>query len=379
MAKITLNSLTGTYKMTEKITAFITAFLICHLCYSQNNSLVIVSSTGQPYYLNLDGALVNAKPQSIMKAFDLKLGKHQIELLDGTRTVFFKDSVEFVNVGKYLNKEFTFALVKNNNKFELQYKALSEPSGPITPPIPEKPVEIAPLIDNSIYGNLYRAKANKPIFFDNYSDSIFSCIVSLNEKDIEYGVKLLNRCNDEERRMRYAIEIVKNNCYTVAQLLKLLNTFNTELERLEIAKPAYLHLTDKKNVALLYPAFKYETVISNYKLFIADQENLVKQKKMKCSVPVDDIIFTGIFNKVKTSGYDNEKIVAAKKEMANVCLSQLQVKQLAGIFTHDREKLECLKCAYPILTDKENANLLVDEFQFDDTRQEYLKFVQQQL
>lgn len=347
---------------------------------SQSNTLVIVSCTGQPFYLTVDDRKINVTPQSILKAFDLTFGWHQIEItspINGTNLIL-KDSVLFVNAFKYNNKEFTYALIDDTKTLSLQFKSVSEPSGPTSPPVPDAPKEVAPLVDNSIYGNLYKAKANKPVFFHNYNDLTSTCNINLTEKDINYGVKLLNRCNDEERRLSFVKEIVKNNCYTTAQLLLLLNTFSTELERLDIAKPAYLHVMDKKNIALLYPAFKYETVINNYKSFINDQENLVQQKNMKCILPVEDEKFEVLFSKIKSGGYDNEKIIVAKKELVTVCLSLDQAKNLAQLFTHDREKFECLKCVYPVLTDKEHANTLVLELQFKDTREEFLKFISQQ-
>ena len=47
------------------------------------------------------------------------------------------------------------------------------------------------------------------------------------------------------------------------------------------------------------------------------------------------------------------------------------------LFSHDREKLEFVKYALPILTDKDNKNLLADEFQFSGTKDEFLKYLNQ--
>ena len=62
----------------------------------------------------------------------------------------------------------------------------------------------------------------------------------------------------------------------------------------------------------------------------------------------------------------------------NVCLSSSQVKKLSELISHDREKNELLKSAYYVLTDKENAATLADEFQFTETKDEFLKFISKQ-
>jgi hypothetical protein len=59
----------------------------------------------------------------------------------------------------------------------------------------------------------------------------------------------------------------------------------------------------------------------------------------------------------------------------DVCLSSVQIKKISELYTHDREKLEYMKCALNILTDKENNKNLVDEFQFQGTKDEFLKHI----
>jgi len=344
---------------------------------SQNNSLVIFSASGDPFTLKVDQQVINAVPQSDVKAFDLSLGRHTIEIsmLSLGAPRLLKDSVLFVDEAKYAHKEFTYALVSSGKTLYLQFKSVSELSGPALPPVPEAPKETAPVADNSIYGNLYQAKGNKPVFFQNYDSETSSCKTPLSDKDISYALKLLKSVNDEERQMSYAKSIVLNNCYTTAQLQQLLLTFPAEMDRLEIAKPAYLHLSDRKNTALLNAAFKYQSIIDSYAAFAGEQENLLKQKSLHCSQAIDGAAFGQLQSKVKNSGYEHEKLAALKKALSSVCLSTAQAQELAMLFTHDRERLECLKCAYPVIVDKENAAQLASQFQFTETKQDFLKFI----
>lgn len=377
MAKITLNLVSLIEYMLQKYIWALMSILSSHVVRSQNNSLVIFSASGEPFLLKVDHEAINAIPQSNVKAFDLSLGRHVIEISSSSsgNAILLKDSVVFVNEAKYEHKEFTYALVPSGKALSLQFKSVSEPSGPLLPPVPEAPKQTAPVVDNSIYGNLYQAKNNKPVFFQNYDSETSSCKTSLTDKDISYAVRLLKSANDEERQMSYVKSIVLNNCYTTAQLQQLLLTFPAEMDRLEIAKPAYLHLSDKKNIAQLNPTFKYQSIKDSYAAFAEDQENLLKQKSLHCSQAIEGAAFEQLHSKVKNSGYENEKLIAVKKLLTNTCLSSDQAQKLALLFTHDREKLECLKCAYPVLVDKEHAAQLAEQFQFSETKQDFLKFI----
>ncbi len=369
--------LSGTYKMPQKYILLVITVLSGFILKSQSNSLVIFSTSGNPFLLKVDEASINTMPQSNIKAFDLSIGWHHIEITSTLTTtqLHLKDSILFVNEPKYANKEFTYELTDHAKKVCIKFKSVSELSGPPTPPIPEAPKIAGPVVDNSIYGNLYKAKDNKPVFYLNYITTTSACYTVLTDNDIQYGVKLLNNCNDEDRRTGYLNQIINLNCYTSAQLSLLINCFPAEMDRLTFAKLAYLHISDKKNVTLLYPSFKYQTIKDNYTTFVEEQEGKLKQKDMKCTQPLEDSKFNEFYAKIKNSGYENEKLTAAKKVLISVCLSSLQLKSLTQLFNHDREKSECLKFAYPILTDKENAAALAEEFQFKETKDDFLKFI----
>jgi hypothetical protein len=109
--------------------------------------------------------------------------------------------------------------------------------------------------------------------------------------------------------------------------------------------------------------------------FLKDQENISKQKKMQCKEPITSGKLEEIYNRIKNTAYENEKINLAKKILVDVCLSSVQAKKLSDLITHDREKSELLKSAYYVLTDKENANTLAEEFQFSESKEEFLKFI----
>lgn len=347
------------------------------LAKSQTNSLVIFSEQGQTFYLTLNHEQVNKTAQSNVKIFNLATGWNFIEIkVPGTnKELNLKDSILVNANSKFHDKEFTYVLSEKDEKLQLKFKAVSERSGPETPPVPEAPKETVPLVDNSIYGNLYQAVKNKPVFFDNYDEQTSSCTISLTDKEIKYALNLMLKVNDKETAYRHLNQIIDNNCYTVLQLKEMLDAVYIDMDKLNSAKKAYPHISDKENVNVLMTLFRYPAMKESFASFLKDQENISKQKKLQCKEPISSGKLDEIYGKIKNTPYENEKINLAKKLLVDVCLSSGQVKKLSNLITHDREKNELLKSAYYVLTDKENAATLADEFQFTESKEEFLKFI----
>jgi hypothetical protein len=363
--------------MIRKILGFIFTVISCFQAIAQTNSLVIVSESGNTFLLSVNNKIINQSPQIDVKAFDLSPGWQQL-FITATITnkeVSLKDSFQIKDIEKFANKEITFALVVEKGKLKLHFKSISELSGPNTPPVPDAPKEVVPLVDNSIYGNLYQAKNNKPVFFTNYDKETSTCKHQLNEKELGYANRLLIKCNDEETKLRYLIEILDLNCYNTLQLKQLLELLPIEMDRLNCAKQAYKHLSDLQNINSLLPVFKYQTMKDSYSSYLKEQENITKQKKLNCNEPINATQFETLLAKIKNGGYENEKVLVAKKLLVDVCISTAQTKSIAQLFSHDRETLEFMKSAYNVLTDKVNAKDLVSEFQFNETKEEFLKYI----
>jgi hypothetical protein len=344
---------------------------------SQNNSLVIFSASGNPFYLSVNHEPINKHAESNIKVFDLAAGWNAIDIkVPGIiKELRIRDSVLLSDQSKFLNKEFTYALVETNNKLELQFKCVSERSGPLVPPVPPAPKEASALIDSSTYGNVYKVEKGKPVFFINYDAENASCKTELNEKDIEYIVKLLNNSRSEGDKAKNIKQLVEANCFKTYQLKPVLELLSIDIDRLSSAKQAYPHLIDKENANSLNTTFKYQSMKESFASFVKEQEDLAKQKKMTCTTPVSSEKFKEVFSKIKNSGYEYEQLAAVKKILVSTCISSEQAKTILSIFTHDRERLEFLQSAYIVMTDKENAKVLADELQFSETKKDFLNYI----
>lgn len=363
--------------MVQKIKVLIYFLFMGFYAFSQQNTLVIFSASGNPFYLSVNHQQINKMADANVKVFDLATGWNFIEIKMPSiiKELRFKDSILLSDKSKFLNKEFTYALIEKGEKLELEFKAVSEISGPETPPVPEAPKETAPLVDNNIYGILYQAVKNKPVFFKNYDTETSTCITALAEKEITYAKNLMAKVNDKESAYRYLTQIIELNCYNTLQLRELLETAPIDMDRLNSAKKAYSHVTDQQNINTILSVFKYPAMKESYLAFLREEENTIKQKNLNCKEPASEEKFYAIYTKIKNTPYENEKLNVSKKLLVDICLSSVQIKKISELYTHDREKLEYIKCACNILTDKENTKSLVDEFQFQGTKDEFLNYI----
>ena len=345
--------------------------------FSQKNSIVIVSAIGKPIYVIINGDSINKKEQGIVKAFDLESGNQHIKITTKIKNteLIFSDSILLSDKSKFINKEFTYGLILEHEKLALVFKSVSEQSGPKVPFIPAEPKEIIPLEDNSKYGNLYQAKNNKPVFYLNYNSITKSCLTNLTDKEVVYALNLITKANDDERKVNYVTQIIQNNCYSVSQIKQLINTLSIDMDKLNGCKNAYEHLTDKQNASSFSEILIYQSMKESYADFLKDQTTLVQQTQLNCTIPVDEKQFDAFLNQIKNGGYENEKLKVCKKLFASHCFSSEQIKKIAVFFSHDRETLELFKTAYPVITDKNNAKTLTSEFQFTETKTEFLKFI----
>jgi hypothetical protein len=363
--------------MFQKIRVLVYFIFIGFTAISQRNSLVIFSASGNPFYLSVNHDSINKIPDADIKVFDVRTGWNLIEIKMPTKIkeLTFKDSILLNANSKFLNKEFTYVLIENENKLELLFKSVSDTSGPEIPLVPKAPKEVVPVVDNTIYGILYQTIKNKPIFYNNYDKESSTCKNNLTDKEIIYANNLFKITNDDKAKFRYLNQIIEFNCFTVKQIKELIEQLPVDLDRLIASKKAYTHVSDKENITLLVPLFKYPAVKESFTSFLQEQENIIKQKNLQCKEPINDTRFQDIFNKIKSTTYENEKLSSSKKLLIDVCLSSSQVKKISELFIHDREKLEFMECAVNVLTDKKNASILADEFQFKGAKDEFLKYI----
>ena len=358
-------------------TYFLFFFCVNSVC-SQvlNNNLVIVSENGKRFILYVNDEKINNEPQADVKAFNISEGWCRLKAEFENDNIVISDSIRIKAFEKNNNKEITYSIKQNNNKSgKFSFVSIGELSGPKTPRVAEAPIDKGPVIDNTVYGNLYKAVQNKPVFFKNYNDSLKSCTVQLNDKDIKIAVNLVTKTNDFQNKYNYVELTVDLNCYTTSQLIQLLNLLDIEMDKLKLVKRSYSHIKDKDNAKKITEIFKFKSMKEEYDYFLKEVGNAEHQKNLHCAVAISDETLKGIIEAIKKAPYENDKIKVAKEKVVNNCFNTQQIEKLLGIFNHDREKMDLAKSAYAVTVDKENYKILVENFEFNENKKEFLQFI----
>ncbi len=266
--------------------------------------------------------------------------------------------------------------VKNGKPYtHFDFIYLGEQSGPKQPIVPELPNYLSKLTENAAFGNLYKIINNKPEFFTNYDSASASCKINLDEKDIEHFRFLISKTNDFSNRTKYTYMAVINNCYKVEHLVSILNVMEIEMDKLKLARLAYSHLLDKENASKISVVFRFKTVSEEYASFLKNIADVNFQKTLNCKEPVTESEFKQIYLSVVKEKYEHDKIALAKKHVIKQCFTSEQAKKLIDVFTHDRERMELAKAAYPVIVDKENYKIVQDCFSFSENKKEFLNFL----
>jgi hypothetical protein len=91
---------------------------------------------------------------------------------------------------------------------------------------------------------------------------------------------------------------------------------------------------------------------------------------------VNPVDFNKIYNAVKVEKFSDTKMQTLQiLADYNTFFTTEQVKQLALLFSHDNDKLECVKYLLNKVVDTNNLPLLKDVFSFASTKDEYLEFL----
>jgi len=344
-----------------------------------NANLVVINPNGKVFTLYVNDEKVNAEPQAIVKAFNVHEGWIKLTAELEVNSTKVTDSIHLKNIDKYNNKEITLSInekiKENKNSYKFEFISIGEISGPAIPIVPELPVNLSVLDENKKFGNIYEMNFRKPIYINNYDSASATCKVELDDKDIDYHLFLLKNTNDYSERIKYTRRAVLFNCYTAERLAKLLNTFDTEIDKLKYAKLGYPHLTDKDNAKAVENAFKFKSVSEEYEAFLKMIAAEKHQKSLNCSTPISDNEYNEIYVSVVKGKYEHDKIAIAKKAVQKNCFTSAQVKKIIEVFTHDREKMELAKAAYAVVTDKENYKIAAECFMFSENKNEFLNFI----
>lgn len=91
--------------------------------------------------------------------------------------------------------------------------------------------------------------------------------------------------------------------------------------------------------------------------------------------PIADDMFTSFIETIKRESFDDSRMTIARSIVDQNYFTSAQVRQLAGMFSFESNKLEIAKYMYGKTTDRKNYFIVYNVFTFSKTKEELAEYV----
>lgn len=212
---------------------------------------------------------------------------------------------------------------------------------------------------------------------NNYN-GVKGCNQPLSDGDFNYySNTIFTRPNDGEK-MEAARELMKNNCITFSHLMQIVFSFNLDGNRLEFMRRNLPRVYDLENYNYATAVFTNDYQKNDWLNFARTYLNGLNVPPpppvVICEVPGNEL--EEIKTTIKKQSFSTTmKSVAQQILSSKKCFSCNQVKQIAGLFSFEEDKLEVIKFAYDYTTDKQNFYTLVDVLKFSGSKEDLMNFI----
>lgn len=235
-------------------------------CLSSQNNLIVFTSTGEPFYLVINGSRYNDKPQTNVKAEGVLPSVVQAKVIFENKKPDFDMKIYLTWEGRdTTGMEFTYSVTKKRKKYKMKFISCT------------KLVNSTYIQQNDTVKSFTPLKLNMPNIKLNSNSNETTPNVSvpcteLSDADFETVKRSLDTKLLEEARLIITKEIANKNCLTSMQIQQLMRLMSYETSKLELAKFAYKNCTDKNNYYKVNDAFGYEKTISDLEAYLKTQK-----------------------------------------------------------------------------------------------------------
>jgi len=239
-------------------------FCVSGLLKAQNN-LILLTETGDSFWLYVNEQKINDSAQSIVKATKIwddsciiKVVYADKKLTDFSATAYFLQ-----NNKSCKNLEFTYSVEKIKGKNELIYVSTN-------------------LIDTSNLLKQVAARVRDFAFLlkkeqdaknksaENYPAPT-PCAKNISDSLLDVQITQLKSNHIERYRIKDAQWVISNNCLSVVQTEKILAAFDYDDAKLILAKFGYDYISDKENFMNLLNSLTHKTEREQFKTFYSDK------------------------------------------------------------------------------------------------------------
>lgn len=274
-------------------------------------------------------------------------------------------------------QEINYSLRKAGKGFTLRYEGIY-PATVLPDPLVPQPVkpDTTKAWRNRYMGHLCEMKDGTPVYLNNLPAG--RCTSPMPDSYMDYIKVLMGKAQTEDGRLSVAENVCQNNCLSTAQLSALLNYVGYEIERLKLLKLAYPHLTDSAAARGLEKNFTFAAARRELLQFLdhPNQEQVVTTSA--CVNAADSAAIAPFGAALGNCSNDGERLETFKKGYRAHCYTTAQIRALLQLFIHDREKGIAAQALYFYCVDKGNYVTLTTLFNYNESKNALLNFVEKQ-
>ncbi|MCX7606480.1 MAG: DUF4476 domain-containing protein [Bacteroidia bacterium] len=405
-----------------------------------DGDLVVVSETGEPFRLFLNGEWITETPVTRAEAHELHEGPQRgIVYIHPHEGRVIQIRKTFYVEGGYVEY---YAIRKRKGQYVItQYNRVPRPESPSSfpspPPSPSSPGNVpsagtAPSTPSSGGGQVQQNNQNTTIVFNptiqvqtgggtqvnsqgsptpgtaappspslpptgsTYTGPC-NCLFPMSRGSFQQALLTVQGEPFDQTRLEIAKQIVRQNCLLAQDVRDLARLLDYEMSRLELAKFAYDYTHDLSNYFVVNESFEYSSSKSELMRYIqgrpARQQCQPTQPvsgwapggggppatgapSRPCTPCMSASAFLQALSTVRNTPSDAARLEVARQISTTNCLSSEQVRDICRAFASEANRLEFAKAAYLRCCDPQNYFVVNQAFASVLSQEELARYIQ---
>ena len=181
--------------------------------------------------------------------------------------------------------------------------------------------------------------------------------------------------NFDSNRLKMTEMIFNTDGYmTTAQIVRVSKFFQFDSNREKFLKRAYLNCVDRHNFYMVLSTTQFSSTrekIMDYVMSIEREKELLYEGEMIRKISSADM--TAILKALKNETFDSTRIKLAKMITRGSLLTSRQIADMSKTFQFDSSRQEFLKYAYDNCSDPQNYVVAVNTLQFSSSRDNVMR------
>ncbi len=218
-------------------------------------------------------------------------------------------------------------------------------------------------------------------FVNNYDTNGGGGIGNTNGAMSEYDfLQLYNNIKSEwpaSAQLNMALSAVNDryNKFTSAQVVRLMQLFSNDDDKLQLAKASYRVIVDRNNINQLYDALRYQNSKDDLRRYITNYRE--DNNNNNTRTPMSDGNFASLKSSVQQKFFPGEKYSTLLDIFNNTSyyFTSNQAKQLIELVSLESNRLGLAKLSYRTITDRGNFRMVSDLLASQNSRNDLDDYV----